>query len=253
MSENEHCIEVQGLYKSFGEQEVLKGVDLSINKGDSVSIIGRSGSGKSVLIKHFIRLMEPDRGKVIVFGRDINQLKYKNVVRTRLRFGMLFQSAALFDSMTVAENVGLGLRESRKHSQEEIDEIVQEKLGLVGLQDAAEKYPAELSGGMRKRAGLARAIAHGPEVLLYDEPTTGLDPITADVIDDLIVDLNTKLSVTSVVVTHDMKSAFKISSRVIMLYQGKVQFDGTPDELQKTDDAVVRQFVEGSARGPILI
>lgn len=252
MTENERVIEVQGLEKSFAEQPVLKGIDLTINEGDSVAIIGRSGSGKSVLIKHFMRLMEPDAGRVLVFGRDINKLKYKEVVRTRLRFGMLFQAAALFDSMTVAENVGLGLKESRKYSQEEIDEKVREKLRLVGLEDAGNKYPAELSGGMKKRVGLARAIAHDPEVLLYDEPTTGLDPITADMIDDLIADLNTKLKVTSIVVTHDMKSAFKISARIVMLYQGKVQFDGSPENLQQSDDEVVRQFVEGNARGPII-
>jgi phospholipid/cholesterol/gamma-HCH transport system ATP-binding protein len=166
---------------------------------------------------------------------------------------MLFQSAALFDSLTVAENVGLGLKEQRHYSKNEIDKIVAEKIDMVGLSYAADKYPSELSGGMRKRAGLARAIADEPEVLLYDEPTTGLDPITADMINDLIVELNKILKVTSVSVTHDMKSAFKIASRIVMLYQGKVQFDGTPDEVRKTDNPIVQQFINGNAAGPIQV
>ncbi len=166
---------------------------------------------------------------------------------------MLFQSAALFDSLTVAENVGLGLKESRRFDNSRIAEIVREKLDMVGLAGAAEKSPAELSGGMRKRVGLARAIAYDPEMLLYDEPTTGLDPVTADMINDLIVDLNRQLNVTSIAVTHDMKSAFRIANRIVMLYDGKVEVDGTPDEIRNSEDPVVKQFITGSAVGPINI
>lgn len=247
------CIQIENLYKSFGDQEVLTGIDLTINRGESVAVIGRSGSGKSVLIKHIIRLLEPDRGRVLFNGDDVATLDGKALVAVRRRIGMLFQSAALFDSMTVAENVGLGLKESRRFKQEEIDRKVKEKLDMVGLAEAVDKYPSELSGGMRKRVGLARAIADDPEVLLYDEPTTGLDPITSDMIDDLITDLNQKLKVTSIAVTHDMRSATRIAQRIIMLYLGKVRFDGSPEELEKTDDEVVRQFVEGRSTGPIRI
>ena len=247
------CIQIENLHKSFGGQEVLTGIDLTINRGESVAVIGRSGSGKSVLIKHIIRLLEPDRGRVLFNGDDVASLDGKALVAVRRRIGMLFQSAALFDSMTVAENVGLGLKESRRFKQKEIDRKVKEKLDMVGLAEAIDKYPSELSGGMRKRVGLARAIADDPEVLLYDEPTTGLDPITSDMIDDLITDLNQKLKVTSIAVTHDMRSATRIAQRIIMLYLGKVRFDGSPEELQKTDDEVVRQFVEGRSTGPIRI
>jgi len=167
--------------------------------------------------------------------------------------GMLFQSAALFDSMTVAENVGLTLKESRKFSKNEINQIVSEKLEMVGLSEAGAKFPSELSGGMRKRVGLARAIAANPEVLLYDEPTTGLDPITGDLINEMIVELTKKLKVTSVAVTHDMSSAYKIADRILMLYNGKIYFEGSPDEIRRTDDAVVRQFITGSSHGPIQV
>ncbi len=244
-------IDIQALSKRFGKQVVLDGVDLRIDAGQSIVIIGQSGSGKSVLLKHLIRLMEPDSGRVLFNDQDLSLLNEKELGEIRRRFGMLFQSAALFDSMTVAENVGLGLREARLHSAKEIREIVQEKLALVSLSDAGDKSPAELSGGMRKRVGLARAIANNPEVLLYDEPTTGLDPITADRIDDLIVELNEKLKVTSISVTHDMKSAFKIADRIVMLYQGRIEYDGSPEQARTTDNAVVRQFITGSSHGPI--
>lgn len=244
-------IKIENLHKSFGEQKVLKGVDLEIKKGETIAIIGQSGCGKSVLIKHLIALMEPDKGRIIFDNEPIDELSGSQIVKLRRRFGMLFQSAALFDSLTVAENVGLGLKESRLYSENEIDKIVEEKLSMVGLSDSASKEPDQLSGGMRKRVGLARAIAHSPEVLLYDEPTTGLDPITADIIDDLIVELDEKLNVTSIAVTHDMKSAFKIAQRVVMLYEGKVEFDGSPDEIKKSDNPVVKQFITGSSTGPI--
>jgi phospholipid/cholesterol/gamma-HCH transport system ATP-binding protein len=248
---SEPFIKIRELYKSFGRQKVLDGVDLNINRGESIVVIGQSGCGKSVLLKHLIRLLEPDRGEVLFDGLDVNQIDQHELVGVRHRVGMLFQSAALFDSMTVEENVGLGLREARRYTEREIEEIVLEKLAMVGLSTAADKSPAELSGGMRKRVGLARAIADNPEVLLYDEPTTGLDPITADMIDSLIVDLNTKLNVTSIAVTHDMKSAFKIANRIVMLYHGRVEFDGSPDQIRTTDNAIVKQFITGSAEGPV--
>jgi phospholipid/cholesterol/gamma-HCH transport system ATP-binding protein len=246
-------IQISNLHKQFDHHEVLVSVDLKINKGESIVIIGQSGCGKSVLLKHLIRLLEPDSGTVSFYGDDISKLRGKQLIEMRRKYGMLFQSAALFDSMTVAENVGLGLREERTYSSSEIDAVVNEKLSMVGLSDSGDKYPDELSGGMRKRVGLARAIAGQPEVLLYDEPTTGLDPITADMINDMIVDLNTKLNVTSVAVTHDMTSAYKIASRIIMLYQGRVEFDGTPDEIKNSTNEVVKQFITGSATGPIKV
>lgn len=246
-------IKVSDLYKSFGRQKVLTGLDLDINSGESVVIIGQSGSGKSVLLKHLMALMSPDKGTVLFNNEDIFQMNHLELKKLRTKFGMLFQSAALFDSMTVAENVGLGLKESRQYSKDVIDEIVMEKLSLVGLADAADKEPSQLSGGMRKRVGLARAIAHTPDVLLYDEPTTGLDPVTADKIDELMVELHEKLNVTSIVVTHDMKSAFKVGNRIVMLYQGKVQFIGTPEETKSSDNPVVRQFITGSSDGPIQV
>lgn len=245
--------EVQNLIKSFNRQRVLDGVEFQIAQGESIVIIGQSGGGKSVLLKHLIMLIEPDEGKVIFDGIDTTELRGFEKSKLRHRMGMLFQSAALFDSMTVAENVGLSLFESRKFSKREINEIVKNKLEMVGLVDAADKFPSEISGGMRKRAGLARAIADNPEVLLYDEPTTGLDPITGDMINELIVELKEKLNVTSVAVTHDMSSAYKIADRILMLYNGKIAFNGTPDEVRNTDDAIVKQFITGSSHGPIQV
>lgn len=244
-------LQLEDIYKSFGDQSVLEGVDISVERGEAIAIIGQSGCGKSVLLKHVIRLLEPDRGEVWFDGHQVDTLNQRHLVAMRQRFGMLFQSAALFDSLTVAENVGLGLTEQRKLPKDKIYEQVMEKLEMVRLASAADKYPAELSGGMRKRVGLARAIANDPEVLLYDEPTTGLDPITSDVINDLIVELNEKLKVTSIAVTHDMRSAFKIANRIIMLYKGKVAFDGSPEETRNTTDPVVVQFINGQAHGPI--
>ena len=249
----EPYIKVENLHKSFGAHHVLRGVSLEIRKGESIAVIGQSGCGKSVLLKHLIRLLSPDEGQVLFEGTDIADLGHDDLVALRQRFGMLFQSAALFDSMTVEENVGLGLREKKLVRAQALHDRVIEKLALVGLSDAADKYPSELSGGMKKRVGLARAITHEPEVLLYDEPTTGLDPITADVINDLIVRLNEKLHVTSIAVTHDMRSAFKIADRFIMLYGGKVEFDGTPDDIRSTDNKIIRQFIAGQADGPIQV
>lgn len=246
-------IQIHDVYKSFEKQAVLEGVSLDIARGQSIVVIGQSGCGKSVLIKHVIRLLDPDSGDVIVDGARLSDLKGQDLIAMRRRIGMLFQSAALFDSLTVAENVGLGLRESRRFGRDKIREIVLEKLDMVGLKNAADKSPSELSGGMRKRVGLARAIADDPDILLYDEPTTGLDPITADMINDLIVELNQKLTVTSIAVTHDMTSAYKIADRIVMLYQGRVEFDGTPDEVRATDNQIVQQFITGRATGPIQV
>lgn len=246
-------IQIEGLARSFNGHQVLRDVNLDVERGESIVVIGQSGCGKSVLLKHLVRLLEPDRGRILFDGVDIATLRGRQVTKMRSRIGMLFQSAALFDSLTVAENVGLGLKESRMYSKDEIDNIVIEKLEMVRLGAASDKLPADLSGGMRKRAGLARAIASNPELLLYDEPTTGLDPITADLINDLIVELNRKLKVTSLAVTHDMVSAYKIADRIIMLYEGKVEFDGTPDEIRQSTNPVVRQFISGSATGPIQV
>ena len=246
-------IKVEGLRKSFNGQPILDGVDFEIYRGESVVVIGQSGCGKSVLLKHIMRLLDPDEGRVIFDGQDIGKLSGRDLNEVRLRIGMLFQSASLFDSMTVAENVGLCLKEMRRHTHAERNRIVMEKLELVGLTDAASKKPDEISGGMRKRVGLARAIATDPEMLLYDEPTTGLDPITADLINDLIIDLTQKLDVTSIAVTHDMTAAYKVASRIFMLYEGKIEFDGTPDEIRASDKATVQQFITGRAKGPIKV
>ncbi len=244
-------IEITDLHKSFGGHHVLRGVNLSVKKGESMTVIGGSGSGKSVLIKHIIGLLFPDRGRVVVDGQDLNTLDERGLNEIRKKFGMLFQGAALFDSLTVWENVGFSLQQHTKLSDREIRAVATEKLALVGLKGVEDKMPSDLSGGMRKRVGLARAIAMDAEIILYDEPTTGLDPITADAINDLIVDLRKKLGVTSVAITHDMQSAYKISDRIAMLYKGEIQEIGTPDEIRNTTNPIVKQFITGSAVGPI--
>ncbi len=244
-------IDVIDLHKNFGSHAVLRGVNLRVEQGESMTVIGGSGSGKSVLIKHIIGLLFPDKGRVIVDGQDLNTLDAAGLNEVRKKFGMLFQMAALFDSLSVWENVGFGLRQHTKLKEREIRDIATQKLALVGLKDVEDKMPADLSGGMRKRVGLARAIAMDPAIILYDEPTTGLDPITADSINDLIVDLRKKLGVTSVSITHDMHSAYKISDRIAMLYKGEILEIGTPDQIKGTENPIVRQFITGSAVGPI--
>ncbi len=246
-------IRIVDLKKNFDDLEVLKGVNLTINRGETVVVIGRSGCGKSVLLRHIIGLMMPDSGKVFVDGLDVTELKEKQLYELRKRFGMLFQGAALFDSLSVLDNVGLGLREHTNLSDEEIRKIACDKLEMVGLGRLDDKKPAELSGGMKKRVGLARAIAMDPPVVLYDEPTTGLDPIMADVINGLIRDLQKRLGITSIAVTHDIKSAYKIGDRLALLYDGKIVFEGTPEETRSTPNELVRQFIEGNAQGPIPI
>ncbi len=244
-------IEIQALYKSFGTKKVLQGLDLSIRKGETMVVIGQSGSGKSVLIKHMIGLMRPDRGRIIVDGVDICCLSRTALYDVRSRFGLLFQAAALFDSLTVAENVSFGLERYRDLSPDRIREIVQDSLDKVGLRDVEDLMPYELSGGMKKRVGLARAIAYGPEIMLYDEPSTGIDPIRADAINDLILSTQREMNVTSVVITHDMTGAYKVADRIGMLYNGKIVQMGTPDEIRNSANPVVQQFIHGSAEGPI--
>ena len=249
--EKQPVIEVIDLKKSFGGNEVLKGVNLTVYKGETVVVLGRSGCGKSVLLRHMIGLMKPDSGRIMVDGVDVTKLKHDDLYEMRKKFGMLFQGAALFDSMSVGENVGLGLVEHTDLSMDEIRKKVCRKLALVGLSEMDDLKPAELSGGMKKRVGLARAIAMDPPVILYDEPTTGLDPIMADVINELIRDLQGSLDITSVAVTHDMTSACKIGDRLALMFDGKIVFEGTPDEIRSTEDELVQQFIEGRAHGPI--
>lgn len=244
-------IKIRGLKKRLGSKQVLDGIDLDIPTGQTVVVVGRSGTGKSVLLKHIIGLMEPDEGSIEIEGEELIGMGEKDLNDMRRRFGMLFQSAALFDSLTVGENVGLGLREHRLKSEDEIRKIVAERLEWVDLAGTENMKPSSLSGGMRKRAGLARAMAMDPDYILYDEPTTGLDPITADAIDRLIRSLQKRLGVTSIVVTHDMVSANKVGDRMAMLHDGKVVFEGTMEEGRTTDDPIVRQFIEGSQEGPI--
>ena len=244
-------IDIRGLTKYFGKKKVLDGLDLSIDRGETFVIIGRSGCGKSVLLKHIIGLLRPDEGSIVVDGQDLTRVSHDQLRGLRLRFGMLFQGAALFDSLNVGENVSFGWIEQGSKKKEEIDGIVRVKLSMVGLEGIEELMPSELSGGMKKRVGLARAVAMDPEFMLYDEPTTGVDPIMADVINELIIELHGKLAVTSVAVTHDMRSAYKIADRIGMLYEGKIIFVGTPNEIKGSDNPYVRQFITGNAVGPI--
>lgn len=246
-------IELRGLAKSFGANRVLQGLDLKVPAGRITVIIGRSGEGKSVLLKHMIGLLRPDQGQVLVDGEDITRLRGRELNRVRAKFGMLFQGAALFDSMNVAENVAFPLREHSRLSPEEIASRVREKLRLVGLDGVEDRMPSQLSGGMRKRVGLARAIIREPEIILYDEPTTGLDPILTDSIDRLIVRTQETLNITSVLISHDLDRALAFADFVAMLHQGRIVAQGAPEELRTMDDPLVRQFLTGSAEGPIQV
>ena len=237
-------IQIEDLYKSFGGNHVLQGINLSIMPGTTQVILGGSGSGKSVLMKHMIGLLKPDSGRVIVDGEDIAPLPESELSRVRKKFGMVFQGAALFDSMNVYENVAFPLREHFKHMPErEIREKVHQKLSVVGLEDVDERFPDELSGGMRKRVGLARAIVLEPKIVLYDEPTTGLDPITTDYVDEMILGAKQKLGVTSVVISHDIASAFKVADQIAFLYQGKLVAQGTPSEMRHATHPQVHEFL----------
>jgi phospholipid/cholesterol/gamma-HCH transport system ATP-binding protein len=237
-------IKIEGLWKSFGGTEVLRGLDLEIHDAETIVIIGRSGGGKSVLLKHLCGLLKPDKGKVLVDGVDIVPLDEQEITPIRKQFGFLFQSAALFDSMTLYDNVAFPLREGRR-SEAEVHKRVEESLTIVDLLQAQDKKPAELSGGMRKRAGLARAVVANPKYVLYDEPTTGLDPIRADNINQLILRLHDQLHCTGVAVTHDMVSAYKIADRIAMLHEGTIHVVGTPEEILATQDPIVKQFITG--------
>jgi phospholipid/cholesterol/gamma-HCH transport system ATP-binding protein len=237
-------IEFQDLHKGFDGKEVLRGLSLRVRDGETVVIIGYSGTGKSVALKHIVGLLHPDAGDVIVDGQAVSTLDRDGLTALREGIGYVFQFAALFDSLTVAENLALGLRR-RRVSAEEIEDRVREALALVDLSGTEQRMPAELSGGMRKRVGIARAIALRPRYILYDEPTTGLDPVTSAVIDRLMVRTREHLGVTGVVVTHDMRSAYTVGDRIAMLYEGRIRQVGTVAEIQETEDSVVRQFIEG--------
>ena len=240
-------IQLLDVYKSFGPKHVLSGFTLEVHEGEAMVIIGYSGTGKSVAIKHIVGLLEPDRGTVIVDGMEVPKLSRRELYALRARIGYVFQFAALFDSMTIGENVAMGLRKQATLDEREIDERVNEALDLVDLPNVSARFPAELSGGMRKRVGIARAIALRPKYLLYDEPTTGLDPVTSAVIDELMIRMREKLGVTSIVITHDMRSAYRVGTRIAMLYDGGIRQVGTVEEIQQTTDPVVRQFIEGRA------
>jgi phospholipid/cholesterol/gamma-HCH transport system ATP-binding protein len=244
-------IRIVDLHKSFGSKQVLRGVNLEIGEGETMVIIGQSGSGKSVLLKHIIGMLKPDSGQVFVDGVDVAALRPRQLQPLLRKFGMLFQGAALFDSLTVGENVAFGIRRYTRHSREEIAAIVSGSLAEVGLRGVEELMPHELSGGMKKRVGLARAIAYRPEIILYDEPSTGIDPIRADSINDLINQLKRDHGVTSVVITHDMVSCYKVADRIAMLYGGVIIETGTPAEIQASANPIVRQFISGRAGGPI--
>ena len=244
-------IKIVGLTKSFGTTAVLRGIDLEIETGETMVVIGQSGSGKSVLLKHLIGILKPDKGEIYIDGLEITSLGEEELQRITRKFGMLFQASALFDSLTVGENVSFGLERYTDHSPAEIKRIVAESLNKVGLEGIEGLMPYELSGGMRKRVGLARAIAYGPEIILYDEPSTGIDPIRADAINDLINDLKRDLCVTSVVITHDMVSSYKVADRIAMLYEGRIIEIGTPAEIQASSNPIIQQFIHGQAHGPI--
>ncbi|MGD9014591.1 MAG: ABC transporter ATP-binding protein [Candidatus Omnitrophota bacterium] len=244
-------IEIENLYKSFNNHRVLDGLSLNIEAGKTTVIIGGSGCGKSVLLKHIMGILRPDKGRLLIDNQDITNLEEEKFNSLRLRMGMVFQSGALFDSLTVGDNVGFALIEHKHLPKDEIAQRVRESLAMVGLAGIENLMPAELSGGMKKRVALARAICIKPEIILYDEPTTGVDPITADIINDLIKDLHDRLKVTSIAVTHDMKSAYKIADRIAMLYRGRIIACGSPDEIRNTTDPVVHQFVNGLSYGPI--
>jgi len=249
--EKEVVIRADDVVKKFGDRAVLNGIKLDIYKGETFVIMGGSGCGKSTFLRHLIGALKPDSGKVFLLGKDLTLLSEDDMDKIRKKIGMSYQSAALFDSMTVGENVSLPLREHTKLDKSVIDIVVKMKLEMVGLRGFEDLMPSQLSGGMRKRVGLARAIAMDPEIVFYDEPTAGLDPIVAGVIDKLILDLSKKLSITSIVVTHDMKSVFSIADRVAMLYEGRVLEVGSPETIKNSKNPIVQQFIAGSPDGPV--
>lgn len=248
---NSEMIKIQGVTKYFGEKCVLDGVDLSLKKGETFLIIGRSGAGKTVLLKNILGLLLPDAGKIFVDGVDITKLDKGELTRVRLQFGLVFQSSALFDFLTIEENVGFFLYQHTDLSRIEIRRKVKETLALVGLEKIEDMYPYQLSGGMKKRVAIARAVIYNPKIIIYDEPTTGIDPIAVDKVVSLIEDLHKHLSITSLVVTHDLEVGLKIADRLAFLLGGKIIFEGDKNDLKKTQDARVNQFIKGSSAGPI--
>ena len=244
-------IRIVDLHKAFGRKKVLQGVNLDLKRGETLAVIGQSGSGKSVLIKHVIGLLKPDKGQIFVDGVEITSLKDDELHTITRRFGMLFQGVALFDSMTVAQNVSFGLERYTDFSKERIQELVVESLDRVGLKGSEGLMPQELSGGMRKRVGLARAIAYGPDIILYDEPSTGIDPIRDDAINDLINMMKRDMNVSTIVITHDIVSAYKVADRIAMLYEGKIVEAAAPEEIRNSKNPVIQQFIHGRAKGPI--
>jgi phospholipid/cholesterol/gamma-HCH transport system ATP-binding protein len=245
------AISLQHIYKSFGPKEVLRDLSVDVQRGESIVIVGGSGTGKSVTLKHIIGLIKPDKGRVVVDGQDIAAMTGRELNDFRRRFGMAFQEGALFDSMSVFENIAFPLRRHTKMTEEQIRQRVEECLEQVHLVNVDDKRPSELSGGMRRRVGFARAISLKPEILLFDEPTTGLDPVISDVIADLMIEIDRTLNTTTVTITHDMKVAFKIADRVAMLFQGHIIEQGTSAEFQRSESPMVRQFIEGRAEGPL--
>lgn len=244
-------IEISHLHKSFGNHVILNDLNLTIKEGETKVVIGRSGTGKSVLLKNIIGILRPDSGSVKINGTEVTTLNEREYNKIRMQMGMVFQGGALFDSMNVAENVAFVLDEFMNVEKKAVRAKVERCLGMVGLSGIEGMMPSELSGGMRKRVSLARVLCMEPRIIFYDEPTTGVDPITSDVINNLIVDLRHKLKVTSIVVTHDMNSAYKVADNIVMLYHGQVVAEGTPKEIQSTKHPVVKQFINGEAKGPI--
>ncbi len=249
--EKQPVIEIRNLVKRFGERTILDGVNLKIYKGEVMVIMGGSGCGKSTLLRHIIGSLKPDDGQVLIEGKDINALKTRELDKIRLKMGMLFQSGGLIDYMSIKENIALPIKEHTTLEPSVIDIIVNLKLSMVNMRGMGGLIPSEISGGMKKRAGLARAIALDPAYIFYDEPTAGLDPVVAGVVDKLILDFSKKLSVTSVVVTHEMQSVFRIASRIAMLHKGKVVAVGTKEEIKNSDNELVQQFINGRPEGPI--
>ncbi|RKY64281.1 MAG: ABC transporter ATP-binding protein [Candidatus Latescibacterota bacterium] len=240
-------VEIKGVFKSFEGKSVLSGVDLQVKRGETMVVIGRSGCGKTVLLKLIIGLLKPDHGSILIDGIDIVRVKYKKLLELRKRMAMLFQGAALFDSLTVEENVGLALRRHSGLPEEEIKDRIRQCLAMVELEGTGHLMPAELSGGMKKRVAIARAIAMGPGIVLYDEPTTGLDPITAQNIVSLIADLQNRISATSIVVTHDLSVAYQIGQRIAMLHDGRIRFVGSPEQIKTSEDEIIKHFVSGGS------
>ncbi|MBM9501868.1 ABC transporter ATP-binding protein [Leptospira sp. 201903071] len=247
------AIELKNIHKSFGSRKILSGLDLQVRKGETVVIVGPSGTGKSVTLKHITGLLEPDAGECYIFGESISRVKTKTKEKLRARMGVLFQSGALINWLTVFDNVALPLREHKLAPEEKIREIVMEKLKLVDMVIAKDNFPNDISGGMKKRAGIARAITTNPEIILYDEPTSGLDPVMSNVINELILEIQKETGAAQVVVTHDMSSAYMIADRISFVYKGKFVFTGTPQEIQNSDNELIQQFIHGKTKGPMIL